>query len=312
MKALVTGCAGFIGSSLVDRLLELGYDVTGIDCYTDYYARSIKEKNIAMAKKNPCFNFIERDLREMETFPDVDYIFHEAAQAGVRASWGSNFSVYTSNNIAVTQRLLEWYKGKPLKKFVYASSSSVYGNARLPLHEEATPRPISPYGVAKLAAEHLCYLYYFNYQIPVVSLRYFTVYGPRQRPDMAINKFFRAALNNSEITIYGDGTQTRDFTYIDDIVAANIIAAEYSGSGEVFNIGGGNRISVNDLIVLIQEITGHEIHMRKILNQKGDVNDTLADIRSARSILGWKPETNLNKGLTLYYQWLCANPDVIK
>ncbi|MCK9593864.1 MAG: GDP-mannose 4,6-dehydratase [Methanoregula sp.] len=159
MKALVTGCAGFIGSHLTDRLLADGYEVTGIDCFTDYYVRSTKEANISGARKNPNFTFIKKDILEMDAFPAVDYIFHEAAQAGVRASWGSSFAIYTRNNIEATQRLLEWYKDKPLTKFVYASSSSVYGDAPLPMGEDMRPQPVSPYGVSKLAAEHLWYLY---------------------------------------------------------------------------------------------------------------------------------------------------------
>jgi UDP-glucose 4-epimerase len=246
MKALVTGCAGFIGSHLTDRLLSEGYDVIGIDCFTDYYSRSIKEANIQDALRNPRFIFIEQDIIEMDAFPEAEYVFHQAAQAGVRASWGSNFSIYTRNNIEATQKLLEWYKDKPLTKFVYASSSSVYGDAPLPMREDMRPEPVSPYGVTKLAAEHLCYLYWKNYGVPTVSLRYFSVYGPRQRPDMGINKFVSAILENLTITVFGDGNQTRDFTYISDIVEANVLAAKFSENGIVFNIGGGSRISVKD------------------------------------------------------------------
>ena len=225
MKALVTGCAGFIGSSLTDQLLLNGYEVTGIDCFTDYYSREIKEANISSAIRNEHFTFIEKDILDINRFPKVDLVFHQAAQAGVRASWGKNFEIYIRNNIEVTQCLLEWYKDKPLSKFVYASSSSVYGNAPLPMHVETRPQPISPYGVTKLAAEHLCFLYSKNFGVPTISLRYFTVYGPRQRPDMAINKFVNAVLNKKEINIYGDGSQTRDFTYISDIVLGNLLAA---------------------------------------------------------------------------------------
>ena len=214
MKTFVTGCGGFIGSHLVDRLLELGYEVTGIDCFTDYYSREIKEANISNALKHNNFKLIEEDILDMDKFPEVDYIFHLAAQAGVRASWGKSFEIYTRNNIEATQKLLEFYKDREIKKFVYASSSSVYGDAELPMREDSLLKPVSPYGVTKLAGENLCYLYWKNYQVPTVSLRYFTVYGPRQRPDMAIHKFVKAISNNEEITVFGDGSQTRDFTFV--------------------------------------------------------------------------------------------------
>jgi len=238
MKALVTGCAGFIGSHLTERLLREGYEVIGIDCFTDYYAREIKERNTENALNQKNFKLIEEDILEMDKFPEVDYVFHEAAQAGVRASWGKSFKIYTRNNIETTQKLLEFYKDLNIKKFVYASSSSVYGDAELPMKEDSLLKPVSPYGVTKLAAENLCYLYWKNYNVPTVSVRYFTVYGPRQRPDMAIHKFVKAIFNGDEITVFGDGTQTRDFTYVDDAVEATILAAESNSIGEVYNIGG--------------------------------------------------------------------------
>ncbi len=251
MKALVTGCSGFIGSHLSDKLLEHGYDVVGIDCFTDYYSREIKEANIANALNHKNFEFVEGDLLDMNSYPEVDYVFHEAAQAGVRKSWGKDFEIYTRNNILVTQKLLEFYKDKKTRKFVYASSSSVYGDTELPMKEKTSLNPVSPYGVTKLAAENLCYLYWKNYGLPTASLRYFTVYGPRQRPDMAIHKFVKAISNEDEITIFGDGTQTRDFTYIDDAIEANLLAANSDSKGEIFNVGGGSTISVNELIKLI-------------------------------------------------------------
>jgi nucleoside-diphosphate-sugar epimerase len=307
MKALVTGCAGFIGSHLADHLLSLGYEVYGIDCFTDYYPRSIKEANIHDARKNPRFTFIEKDIMEMDEFPEVDYIFHEAAQAGVRASWGSSFAVYTRNNIEVTQRLLEYYKNKRPKKFVYASSSSIYGDVPLPMHEEMCPQPVSPYGVSKRAAEHLCYLYWKNYHVPTISLRYFTVFGPRQRPDMGINKFVSAILHGTPITIYGEGTQTRDFTFISDVVEANMRAAQYPEHGEVFNIGGGNRISVNDLIKEIEKAGKKNAVIRHIEFQKGDALDTLADTTKARKHLGWQPRIPIREGIEKYVQYLATS-----
>ena len=308
MKTLVTGCAGFIGSHLVDKLLEQGYKVTGIDCFTDYYHREIKEANISNALDHNNFKLIEEDILNMDKFPEPDYVFHLAAQAGVRASWGKSFEIYTRNNIEATQKLLEFYKDRAIKKFVYASSSSVYGDAELPMREESLLKPVSPYGVTKLAGENLCYLYYKNYGVPIVSLRYFTVYGPRQRPDMAIHKFVKAILNNEEITVFGDGTQTRDFTYVDDAVEANILAAESGSVGEVFNIGGGSRISVNDLINEIEKFVGKRARVKYVEKQKGDVRDTLADTSIVKN-LGWDPKVDIKEGLKRFVGWFISTSD---
>ncbi|MFA5294488.1 MAG: NAD-dependent epimerase/dehydratase family protein [Methanoregulaceae archaeon] len=307
MKALVTGCAGFIGSTLTDRLLEDGYEVIGIDRFSDYYARDLKEQNIASAVKNPHFTLLEEDILGMERFPLVDYVFHLAAQAGVRASWGKSFAIYTRDNIQATQQLLEFYRDQEIRKFVYSSSSSVYGDVALPMREDQRVQPVSPYGVTKLAAEHLCSLYGKNYGVPIVSLRYFTVYGPRQRPDMGINRFVRAILNGEPITIYGDGNQTRDFTYIDDAVEANLLAAMSDARGEVFNIGGGNRISVIELVRAIEAATGKTAHIRHIGEQKGDVQDTWADTGKAEKVLGWQPKVGIKEGLKSYYAGITSN-----
>ena len=303
MKALVTGCAGFIGSHLVDKLLEQGYEVIGRDCFTDYYHREIKEKNIESALKNNNFKLIEEDIMNTDNFPEVDYVFHLAAQAGVRASWGKSFEIYTKNNIEATQKLLEFYKGRKIKKFVYASSSSVYGDAELPMRENSLLKPVSPYGVTKLAGENLCYLYWKNYNVPTVSLRYFTVYGPRQRPDMAIHKFVKAILNDEEITVFGDGTQTRDFTFADDVVEANILAGNSEIEGEVFNVGGGSRISVNKLIELLEKRTEKNAKIKYIEKQKGDVRDTLADTSKISNELNWKPKVKIEEGLKRFMEW---------
>ena len=308
MKALVTGCAGFIGSTLADRLLAEGYEVVGIDRFSDYYPREIKERNLSGAIGHPHFTLIEEDILQMEAFRGVDYVFHLAAQAGVRASWGKSFEVYTRDNVQATQHLLECYKNTGIKKFVYSSSSSVYGDVELPMREDRPVQPVSPYGVTKLAAEHLCYLYWKNYGVPTVSLRYFTVYGPRQRPDMGINKFVRAVLNGDAITVYGDGTQTRDFTYIDDVVEANVLAATSDVRGEVFNIGGGNRISVIDLIGAIEEVTGKSAIVEHAGEQKGDVKDTGADTRKAEELLGWRAGTGIARGLERYVDWIQVEP----
>lgn len=308
MRCLVTGCAGFIGSHLTERLLRKRCKVIGIDCFTDYYPRPVKEKNIQAALNNENFAFIEKDIVQMNKFPEVDYVFHQAAQAGVRASWGRSFEIYTRNNILATQKMLEYYKDIDIKKFVFASSSSVYGDAdELPIREETPKKPISPYGVTKLAAENLCNLYYINYGVPTVSLRYFTVYGPRQRPDMAINKFVHAVLNDKKIEIYGDGTQTRDFTYISNIIQANLLAAESKVKGEVFNIGGGSRISVNDLIEVIESIVGKKAEIKYSRRQKGDAQHTYADISKAKKMLGYKPEVYIDMGIRKYVNYLCSN-----
>ena len=303
MKALVTGCAGFIGSHLVERLLKEGYEVKGIDSFTDYYSRAIKEENIARAIKNKSFSFIEEDITQMKRFPDADYVFHLAAQAGVRASWGKDFEIYIRDNVLATQKLLEFYKQKRIKKFVFASSSSVYGDAELPMKEDSVLKPVSPYGVTKLAAENLCYLYCKTYNIPTVSLRYFTVYGPRQRPDMAIHKFVNAVLNDEEISVFGDGMQTRDFTFIDDVLDATILAANNDAVGEVFNIGGGNRISVNDLIKQIGELVGKKARIKHVERQKGDAKDTLADITKTTKLLNCVPKIKIEEGLRRYVEW---------
>ena len=302
MNILVTGCAGFIGSHLTERLLRDGFDVIGIDCFTDYYPREYKDKNIKNALEDERFTLIEQDIRSMDAFPDANYVFHQAAQAGVRKSWGRDFEIYARDNILATQRLLEYYKDCEIKKFVYASSSSVYGDCELPMKETRMLKPVSPYGVTKLAAENLCYLYYENYGVPTASLRYFTVYGPRQRPDMAIHLFVRAILNREEITVYGDGNQTRDFTFVDDVVEANLLAAMSSSQGEVFNVGGGTRISVNELIKIMENVTGRRAVVKYIEKQKGDVKDTLADADKIGK-LGWKPKVGIDEGIRRFVEW---------
>jgi UDP-glucose 4-epimerase len=303
MKALVTGCAGFVGSHLAERLLREGYDVIGIDCFTDYYSRAIKEENIATALEHKNFELVEEDLLSIDDYPEVDYVFHEAAQAGVRKSWGKDFEIYTRNNVEATQRLLEFYKDSNIKKFVYASSSSVYGDIELPMRENSLLKPVSPYGVTKLGGENLCYLYWKNYGVPAISLRYFTVYGPRQRPDMAIHKFVRAILKGDEILVFGNGTQTRDFTYVEDAIEANMLAARSNIVGEVFNIGGGSRISVNELIKRMEEMVGRKADIKYIEEQKGDVRDTWADVSKARDILHWVPKANIISGLKRFIEW---------
>lgn len=308
IRSLVTGVAGFIGSHLAERLIKEGHEVVGMDCFTDYYARSIKEENLRGLLKNRNFTFLEANLLEAnlgKILLGVDYIFHQAAQAGVRSSWGAEFEVYTSNNVLATQRLLESCKGLGIKRFIYASSSSVYGDSEdLPLREQSFLKPVSPYGVTKLAGEHLCYSYWKNFRVPVISLRYFTVYGPRQRPDMAFYKFFRAILHDEDIKIYGDGEQTRDFTFISDAVEGNILAMRSDIVGEVLNIGGGSRVSVNEVLDSVQRIAGKTAPIVYQDVQKGDVRHTLADTSKAKKYLGYTPEVDLIAGLTEQCKWL--------
>ena len=308
MRCLVTGCAGFIGSHLAEKLVELGFETVGIDCFTDYYPKSVKEANLTNLLENKLFTFIEANLLNVnliDLLDGVDYVFHEAAQAGVRNSWGKDFQIYTENNVLATQRLLEVAKEVNLQKFVYASSSSVYGDAETyPTSEEITPKPISPYGVTKLAGEHLCLLYWKNFGVPVVALRYFSVYGPRQRPDMAFSKFITAMLEGREITIYGDGQQTRDFTFVSDVVDANLLAMKADVVGEVFNIGGGARVTVNEVIKMLEEIIGNHALVKHIEKQKGDVRHTSADIRKAQEKLGYQPSVAIQQGLELQTKWI--------
>lgn len=303
--ALVTGVAGFIGSHVGEKLLRRGCAVIGIDCFADYYPRKVKEYNLAGLMENDRFTFVEADLLEVNLKDlNVDYIFHQAAQPGVRASWGRDFQVYVKDNIVVTQRLLEGCLNLNIRKFVFASSSSIYGDSNeLPIREDTLPKPISPYGVTKLAAENLCHLYWKNYNVPTISLRYFTVYGSRQRPDMAINKFVKAILKGKKITIYGNGEQTRDFTYISDVVNANILAAESNLDGEAFNIGSGSKVSVNHLIDLLEGIIGKKAERRYVEKQKGDVEHTIASIEKAESLLGYEPRVALEDGLKRYVNW---------
>ncbi len=312
MKALVTGAAGFIGSHLTAALLDRGADVTGIDCFTDYYPRAIKEANLDVNRRREGFRFVEAALQDAPLDALLDgrtHVFHLAAQAGVRKSWGRDFRVYTDNNIDATQRLLEACAGRALHRFVYASSSSVYGdNVTIPMREDAVPRPVSPYGVTKLAAEQLCYLYQVNHGVPTTALRYFTVYGPRQRPDMAFNRFIRAALREEPITLYGDGEQTRDFTFVSDAVAATIAAGERGVPGRAYNVGGGSRVSVNQVLEIVGRLAGRPLEVRREPAQKGDMRDTYADTSLARADLGFAPRVSLRDGLEAEYRWLSTAP----
>jgi nucleoside-diphosphate-sugar epimerase len=308
MKALVTGGAGFIGSHLSERLLSQGAEVVALDCFTDYYPRAIKERNLAGVRGQPAYRFVEKSIAEADLaslLEGVTHVFHLAAQAGVRKSWGRDFRIYTQLNVDATQRLLEACVGRPIERVVYASSSSVYGDdVPLPMTEDALPQPVSPYGVTKLAAEHLCQLYHVNHGVPTVSLRYFTVYGPRQRPDMAFNRFFSAVLNGRPVTQYGDGLQTRDFTFVADAVTATAAAAVRGTPGGVYNIGGGSRVSLLDVFDLIGRVSGRPVRIDHQPAQKGDMRDTYADTTRARADLGFRPSVSLEDGLRDMFVWM--------
>lgn len=337
-RAVVTGAAGFIGSHLVDRLLRDGYDVAGVDSFEDYYPRPYKEANLSAACGSARFTLVERNLLDLAA-PDgrsgagatpgergvsrigdaadaarrtglddlldgAAFVVHLAAQAGVRASWGQSFRIYTDNNVLATQLLLEACRRVGVPKVVYASSSSVYGDTdRLPMHEDAHCRPVSPYGVTKLAGEQLCRLYWKNHGVPVVALRFFTVYGPRQRPDMAFHRFIRAMLEGRRLEVYGAGDQTRDFTFVADIVEG-IVRALGAPDGGVYNLGGGARVTLLEAIRELEGASGLSAGLRRERAQAGDVRHTWADLTRAAAELGYEPHVSLPEGLRLEAEWL--------
>lgn len=310
MTALVTGVAGFIGSTLAESLVASGETIIGVDSFLDYYARELKERNLRSLSAGPRFELIESPLQALD-LPSLlqrcRLVFHLAAQAGVRASWGAEFSVYTDNNILATQQLLEAAVGSEIEAFVFASSSSVYGDsAALPMTEDVPLHPVSPYGVSKLAAEKLCELYSVNHGVPTVSLRYFTVYGPRQRPDMAFNRLLTCALTDRPFRLFGDGRQTRDFTYVADAVEATRRAAERGRRGAVYNVGGGSRVSMLEVIEAVQKVTGKGLRIEQEPKQKGDMRDTCADTTAARRDFGYEPKTRLAEGLEKEWDWIRA------
>jgi nucleoside-diphosphate-sugar epimerase len=308
VKVVVTGAAGFIGSHLAESLLAGGHDVTGVDAFTDYYPRAAKERNLEAARAHRAFRLVEGRLQDLDLRPlleGADQVFHLAAQAGVRASWGREFAHYTDHNVLATQRLLEAARAAGAPRVVYASSSSVYGDAPgLPFREDARCEPVSPYGVSKLAAEHLGVLYHRNFGLPVVSLRYFTVYGPRQRPDMAFHRFLKGARDGEPIHVFGDGSQTRDFTFVADIVAATRAAADSGRPGGVYNVGGGERVTLGDVVQRIEAVTGCRLTVIRDEVQKGDMRDTFADTTAARRDLGFRSTVSLAEGLEREWQWI--------
>jgi nucleoside-diphosphate-sugar epimerase len=306
MKMLITGAAGFIGSQLARTCLEQGHDVTGVDALTNYYAPEYKRDNLA-ALNEYNWHFVEGDLTSIDLgalLEGVEVVFHLAAQPGVRTSWGSTFSAYVDNNVVATQRLLEAARDMPLRRFVFASSSSVYGDAEtLPTGEDTPLLPISPYGATKAVGEHLLRVYRKSYGLPYVTLRYFTVYGPRQRPDMAFYKLIDAALARQEITIFGNGNQTRDFTFAQDAVDGTLAAALRGQAGHVYNLGGGARTSINEVLEIISQLTGNDLSVRYERAQDGDARDTAADTTAARTDLGYAPSRSLREGLREQVDW---------
>lgn len=310
MRCLVTGVAGFIGSHLAERLVGAGHQVIGVDAFTDFYPSRLKERNLRGLAGDPRFTLVRGDLLDLdlrELLAGVDTVFHLAAQAGVRGSWGEAFHVYTTRNVLATQRLLEAARQVPVRRVVYASSSAVYGRAPLPMAEDGPTRPLSPYGVTKLAAEHLCGLYAAAHRTPVVSLRYFTVFGPRQRPDMAFHRFIRALRAGRPVPLLGDGRQTRDFTFVADAVDATCRAAGADlAPGEVLNVAGGARVELREAVALLGELLGRTPQLATDPPPPGEMPHTYADVARARRLLGWTARTPLAEGLRAQVAWIEA------
>ncbi len=307
MRILVTGCAGFIGSHLSARLLKEGHEVIGVDNFDIYYPRSQKEKNLMSILLHPKFSLVEDNVTTMaliKVLKGTEAVIHLAGQPGVRGSWGASFNRYIANNIQSTQRLLEESKGNKLKRFIYASSSSVYGDVGEVLTEEMKIQPKSPYGMTKLAGEHLCQLYNVEYKMPTVALRFFSVYGPGQRPDMAFHRFCQSILREAALTIYGDGKQVRDFTYIDDVVDAIYASLTADVTGQVINVGGGSPTTLSEAVALLEEISGTTNAKTFLERQKGDVISTRADTAKLERLLGFKPKITLKEGLTREWEWM--------
>jgi UDP-glucuronate 4-epimerase len=308
VRALVTGVAGFIGSHLAERLAAEGHSVVGVDCLTNYYDREQKRANLLGLNGLSDCVVVDADLRTADLEPlldGIEFVFHQAGQPGVRASWASGFASYVEHNVLATQRLLEGVRERPVTRFVFASSSSVYGNApAYPTTEDDLPRPQSPYGVTKLAAEHLCGVYARTWGVPSVSLRYFTVYGPRQRPDMAMHRLIEAGLSGERFPMYGDGHQVRDFTFVDDVVAANLrAAASEVPAGSVINVAGGSSTTLLDVVGTVGELVGRSVELERRPTQPGDVERTGGSTNRARDLLGWEPHVPLRDGLAKQVAW---------
>lgn len=307
MRVLVTGAAGFIGSTLAESLLDAGSEVVGVDAFVENYPAARKRTNLETALRHRGFRLVEADLRTAPLEPlleGITHVAHLAALPGVRPSWGESFRAYAEHNVLATQRLLEAIRLHPVERVAVASSSSVYGlPKRFPTPEDETPRPVSPYGVTKLATEALLHAYWANYRLPVVGLRYFTVYGPRQRPDMGMHLFFEAARLGTPVTVFGDGEQTRDFTYVDDAVSATVAALGRPSPELTYNVGGGHRVTLNDVLARVETVTGRKIARRRVDPPPGDPRDTSADVTLAQRDLGFTPRFDLTEGLKRQWEW---------
>ena len=304
MRALVTGAAGFVGSHLVDALVARGDTVVGVDCYTAYYDIEQKRANARATG----LEIVEADLRTVPIEPlldGVDVVFHQSGQPGVRLSWSTGFAEYVEQNVIVTQRLLDAVHTAGARRFVYASSSSVYGpQRRYPTTEDDLPAPFSPYGVTKLAAEHLCGVFAANWGLPTVSLRYFTVFGPRQRPDMSIHRLCESAVTGAAFPLFGDGAQIREFTYVSDIVAGNLAAAEADvAPGTIVNLAGGAEITIADLIAMVGDVAGTPIAIDERPREPGDSLRNGGAIDRAHELLGWEPRVALRDGIVAQLEW---------
>ena len=297
MKYVVTGAAGFIGSHLAEQLVTQGHDVLGVDCFTDYYDPALKEEN-ARSLDVERFDLAEQDLG----LGGVDGVFHLAGQPGVR-SFGDVFDEYAHHNLLASRRVFDT-AARAGVRVVFASSSSVYGEAeRYPTAEDMAPRPISPYGVTKLGCEHLAYAYARGFGLDVVSLRYFTVYGPRQRPDMAFARIVDALAAGSPFELYGDGLQSRAFTFVADGVDATVAAMERAETGSVYNIGGGSEATMREAIAVVERVAGRSLELVERPAAKGDVRRTAPDTTRAERELGWRAGTPLEDGLRAQWKW---------
>lgn len=309
MNVVVTGAAGFIGSTLSERLVAEGHTVTGVDSFTDYYDPAVKRRNLTSLSASGTFDLVTADLAKADLatlFTGADVVWHLAGQPGVRLSWSDGFAAYVERNVLATQRVLEAARTVDVGRVVYSSSSSLYGNAeRFPTLETDRPEPFSPYGVTKLAGEHLCVLYATNWGLPTVSLRYFTVYGPRQRPDMAHHRLCRAALTGTPFPMYGDGSAIRSFTYVDDVVDATYRAGITDGvePGAVFNVAGGSEVSMAEVIEMVGDIAGSPVVLDRQDAQPGDAHRTGGDTTAISAALGWQPITSLADGIAAQIQW---------
>lgn len=307
-RSLVTGCAGFLGSHLSERLIDNGNEVVGVDNFTDFYPRPLKQRNLERLMDESAFSLREFDLAHgvEGLLEGVSVVYHLAAQPGVRGSFGSGFQHYVRDNILATQVLLEEAVRNPVERFVYASSSSVYGDTTVyPTSESAERRPVSPYGMTKVATEEIAAVYERNHGVPVVGLRFFTAYGPRQRPDMAFSRFISRALAGERLQVNGDGRQIRDFTYVDDIIDGTLAAVRGEG-GSVYNIGGGHATAVIDIVGVLEELLERPLEVEFRDNQRGDARQTCADGTKAARELGFTPMTGLAEGLAHQLEWTVA------